>query len=125
MEREAARKRAAVAPGGRADWPTDTGAERALADANRQLLERDEEFARLLAERDAALERIQARAQAQVDALAHELEARAAKVEELDARLRSAYETIAAMEATRVWRLGQRLWATRDSLARALRFRRA
>jgi predicted transcriptional regulator len=78
--------------------------EEMLIDANRQLLERDQEVLNILATRDEEL----ARAAETIDRLQSELKRHARDVEDLN-------RAIAEMQATRVWRLAIQYRALRTA----------
>jgi uncharacterized protein HemX len=84
--------------------------ERALTEANRQLLERDSETIEILAVRDREL----AEAQALIDRLNRELARHARDIESLNG-------AIAEMQGTRAWQLAERYRRLRDLALRPLR----
>jgi hypothetical protein len=71
-----------------------------LTDANRQLLERDEEVLDIIAARDQAI---------------------AGTIRHLEREVESRERTIREMQATRAWRLAARYWEIRDRVKAALR----
>ena len=76
-----------------------------LVELHEQLLARDTAF-RATDERVAAIER-------EKEELAQEMTER---LDQAAAEIRSLSESIQAMQATRIWRLGERYWRTRDRL---------
>jgi hypothetical protein len=81
-----------------------------LVELHEQLLARDTAF-RASDERVAAIER-------EKEELAREMTER---LDQAAAEIRSLSETIQAMQATRIWRLGERYWSVRDGIKILLR----
>lgn len=74
-----------------------------LTDANKQLLERDEEVLNIIAARDRAS---------------------AGTIRHLEKEVERRERTIREMQATRAWRLAARYWQARDRVKSALRMGR-